>query len=168
VSNPMKEIRIEKVTLNMSTGAPGPELEKAQKLLETISGRHVVKTRSRKRNTFGVAKGREIGVMTTLRGREARELLEKLIKANEGRLKKSQFDSNGNFSFGIEEYINIPGVNYDPDIGIMGFDVAVTLERRGYRVRKRSYDNRPVGKEHIIKPEEAIEWVKKEFGAEVS
>jgi ribosomal protein L5 len=29
--NPMKQIRIEKVTLNIGTGKPGPELEKAMK-----------------------------------------------------------------------------------------------------------------------------------------
>ena len=145
--NAMKEIRISKVTLNMST---------------------VVKTKTKKRNTFGVAKGREIGVMTTLRGSEARELLARLIKSLEGGLKSSQFSARGNFSFGIEEYINIPGVTYDPEIGIMGFDVAVTLERPGYRVSKRRYAVGRVGKTHVIKPDEAIEWVKKEFSVEVS
>ncbi len=166
--NAMREIRIAKVTLNMSTGAPGPELEKAKKLLETISGGNVVKTRTRKRNTFGVAKGREIGVMTTLRGPAARELLSRLFKSLENRIKPSQFDSSGNFSLGIEEYINIPGVGYDPDIGIMGFDVAVSLERPGYRVAKRRKNKGSVGKGHRITAQEAMDWVKKEFGVEVS
>ncbi len=165
--NSMKEIRIEKITINMSTGVPGPELEKAKNLLGIITGKHIVKTSSHKRNTFGVAKGREMGVMTTLRGNDARELLERLFKSLENKLKASSFDDNGNFSFGIEEYINIPGVQYEPDIGIMGFDVAVTLERPGYRVRKRKYSRSKLGKEHIIKAEEAIKWVKKEFGVDV-
>ena len=163
----MKEIKIEKVTLNMSTGAPGPELEKAKKLLEMITGDSVVKTRTHKRSTFGVAKGREIGVMTTLRGQEARELLEKFFQSKENKISASQFDKSGNFSLGIEEYINIPGVNYDPDIGIMGFDVSVSLERPGYRVSKRSYGKSKVGKAHRITPDEAMEWVKKEFGVEI-
>lgn len=165
--NAMKEIRIEKVTLNMSTGAPGPELEKAKKLLEMITGKKTVKTRTHKRSTFGVAKGREIGVMTTLRGQEARDLLGKLLQSKENTINASQFDSSGNFSIGIEEYINIPGVNYDPDIGIMGFDVAVSLERPGYRVAKRGYGKSKVGKSHRITPEDAMEWMKKEFGVEI-
>ena len=165
--NAMKEIRIEKMTLNMSTGAPGPELEKAKKLLEMITGRKVIKTKSHKRSTFGVAKGREIGVMTTLRGAEARELLSKLLQSLENTLKASQFDENGNFSFGIEEYINIPGVNYDPEIGIMGFDVSISLDRPGFRVKRRRYGRNKVGKAHRITPEEAMEWVKHEFEVEV-
>ncbi len=163
----MMDIRISKVTLNMGTGAPGPELEKAKRLLEMISGKKVVKTATKKRNTFGVAKGREIGVMTTIRGSEAKELLSRLLKSLENKLKASQFDESGSFSLGIEEYINIPGVNYDPEIGIMGFDVCVTLERPGYRVAKRRYSKNSVGKAHRIKPEEAMEWVKKEFDVEV-
>lgn len=163
----MREIRIGKLTLNMSTGAPGPELEKARKLLGMISGKKIVMTRTHKRSTFGVAKGREIGVMTTLRGEEARELLVRLLQSAENKMMSTQFDENGNFSLGIEEYINIPGVNYDPDIGIMGFDVSVSLERPGYRVKKRSYARTKVGKSHRITPEEAMEWVKKEFDVQL-
>jgi len=166
--NPMKRIRLEKVTLNMCTGEPGPQLEKAKKLLETLSGRKVVITKTHKRNTFGVAKGRQIGVMTTLRGKEARDVLAKLLKAVESKLKASQFDSSGNFSFGIEEYINIPGVNYDPEIGIMGLDVCVTLNRPGYRVSRKAYRPGRLGKGHRIKPEEAREWAVKEFSVEVA
>jgi large subunit ribosomal protein L5 len=166
--NAMKEIRVAKITLNMSTGAPGPDLEKSKKLLEIISGRKVVKTSTHKRNTFGVAKGREIGVMTTLRGKGARELLVRLFKAMENKLKTSQFDDNGNFSIGIEEYISIPGVSYDPEIGIKGLDIAVTLERPGYRVARRSNARTAVGKAHRIKAEDAIEWVQREFGVEVT
>ena len=89
------------------------------------------------------------------------------IQAKENKIEATKFDNNGNFSFGIAEYIDIPDVDYDPDIGILGFDVAVTLERPGYRVRKRKYRQQKVGKDHIIKAEEAIEWVKREFGIEV-
>lgn len=163
----MREIRIEKLTLNMSTGAPGPELEKARKLLGMISGKKIVTTKTHKRSTFGVAKGREIGAMTTLRGEEARELLVRLLQSVENKMVSTQFDENGNFSLGIEEYINIPGVNYDPDIGIMGFDVSVSLERPGYRVKKRSCGKTKVGKSHRITPEEAMEWVKKEFDVQL-
>jgi large subunit ribosomal protein L5 len=166
--NEMKEIRIGKITLNMATGAPGPELEKSKKLLEIISGgATVIKTTSHKRNSFGVAKGRELGVMTTIRGKAAKDLLGRFLKAVESKLKASQFDASGNFSLGVEEYISIPGVGYDPEIGIKGLDIAVTLERPGYRVAKRSNGRAKIGKEHRIKPEEAMDWVRREFGVEI-
>ena len=166
--NKMREIKVEKVTLNMSTGEPGPELEKAKKLLEIISGSKVIYTKTRKRNTFGVAKGRKIGVMTTMRGKKAMDKLTILLKAVENRLKPSQFDSSGNFSFGIAEYIEIPGIDYEPEIGIKGLDVAVTLERPGYRVKKRKYRPGRIGKSHTLKAEESIEWAKKALGVTVA
>ena len=102
-----------------------------------------------------------------MRGTDAIEFLKKAIQAAEGRLKESQFDANGNFSFGVHEYINIPGVKYDPDVGILGMDVAVTLEKPGYRVKKRKLRPGKVGKVHLVKKEEAIEWAKKNLGAVV-
>ena len=39
--------------------------------------------------------------------------------------------------FGIPEYINIPGIEYDPDIGIIGLEACVTLERPGFRIKKK-------------------------------
>lgn len=168
MSNPMREIRIEKVTINMGVGEPGPELDNAKKIVETISGRKAVITKARKRSTFGVAKGRDIGVKVTLRKGEAAELLGRLLEAKEKKLKAGCFDENGNFSFGIEEYINIPGVKYDPEVGILGMDVAVTLERPGYRVKKRSLKRSRVGGAHRITKEEAVEFARKELGVEVS
>jgi len=162
----MKNIRISKITLNMSTGEPGQRLEKAKKLLEIISGGKVVLTKTHKRSTFGVAKGRQIGAMTTMRGTGTKTMLTRLLHAVENKLKPSQFDSSGNFSFGIAEYIEIPGIEYSPEIGIMGLDVCVTLERPGYRVARRALGNR-IGKSHRITPEEAIEWARKELGVEV-
>lgn len=165
--NPMREVRLEKVTINMGAGDSGPKLEKSKKIIETITRKKVVITSTKKRSTFGVAKGRQIGVKVTLRGKDAVEFLKKAIHAVEGKLKENQFDSNGNFSFGIHEYINIPGIRYDPDVGILGMDVAVTLERPGYRVKKRKLRPGKVGKSHLVKKEEAMEWARKHIGVEI-
>jgi len=66
--NPMKEVRLEKVTVNMGAGDSGPKLEKSKKIMEAIVRKKVVITSTKKRSTFGVAKGRQIGVKVTLRG----------------------------------------------------------------------------------------------------
>ncbi len=166
--NPMRTIRMEKLTLNIGMGEAGPGLDKAKALLEKLSQKKVVLTKTKKRTTFGGAKGRPIGVKVTMRGQAARELLEKLLQANDNRLRPGQFDSNGNFSFGIKEYINIPGIKYDPDIGILGMDVCVTLMRPGFRVARKRVRPGRVGKTHRITPQEAQEWVKGEFKTNVT
>jgi large subunit ribosomal protein L5 len=166
--NPMREIRLAKVTVNMGAGADAAKLEKCKKIMHTLTKKRIVITSTRKRSTFGVPKGKPIGAKTTLRGAEAMEFLKKVLQGVENRLGESQFDSNGNFSFGIHEYINIPGIKYDPDVGILGMDVAVTLERPGFRVRKRRLRPGRVGGPQLIKKEEAIEWARKNLGVEIA
>lgn len=166
--NPMRAIRLDKLTLNIGMGEAGPGLDKAKALLHKLSQMKVVVTKTRKRTTFGGAKGRPIGVKVTLRGRAAAELLEKLLQAADNRIKPGQFDSNGNFSFGIKEYINIPGIKYDPDIGILGMDVCVTLMRPGFRVSRRRVRPGRIGKSHRITPQDAQEWVKAMFKTNVT
>ncbi len=167
-ANPMRSIKLEKVTINIGAGEAGPKLEMAKRLLEKLSGTKVVVTVTHKRSTFGVAKKRPIGVKVTLRGERARAFLANALKANENRLKPTQFDSQGNFSLGIKEYIDIPGVKYDPDIEIMGMDVCATLVRPGYRVARRKIRPGRIGKRHRITPEEAGEWARKEFSVTIS
>lgn len=166
--NPMKKIRLEKVTINIGVGEAGPRLEKAKNLLSKLAANKVVVTMARRRNPFGVSKGRAIGVMATLRGKEAREFLISVLKSKDNIVSPDQFDDNGNFSIGIKEYIELPEIKYDPDIGMMGLDVCVTLTRPGFRVKKRAYKQRKTGKEHRITKDEAREWLKKEFNVNIT
>lgn len=146
--NVMRDIRIEKLTINIGCGESGEKLERARKLLEKIVNKKAVLTRTTKRTTFGTAKGRPIGVKITLRGKDALEFLKKAFEAVDLKLPEGIFDTQGNFSFGIKEYIDLPGVRYDPEFGIYGMDVSVTLERRGFRVKRKriAYS---IGKNHI-------------------
>jgi len=166
--NQMKQICVGKITLNIGAGEPGPALDKSKKMLEKISGSKIIVTKTHKRTTFGGAKGRPIGAKVTLRGKPAMELLKTLLQGVENKLKPKQFDANGNFSFGIAEYISIPGVKYDPDIGILGMDVCVTLERPGFRVKRRRIKPRKVGKKHRITREEAMEWSSQKLGITIT
>ncbi len=167
MANVMKEIKVAKVTVNIGEGEVGENVEKAVSLLEKLTGRKPVKTESGPESkTFGGRSGLNIGAKVTLRGEEAREFLEKVLPAaNE--IRSNAFDGNGNFSFGITEYIDVPGVDYDADIGMKGFEVAVTLERPGYRTRKRDHKPSSIGKEQRISDEEAREFVEEELGIEV-
>ncbi|MBI4181644.1 MAG: 50S ribosomal protein L5, partial [Candidatus Aenigmarchaeota archaeon] len=148
------------ITLNMGAGDSAPKLEASTKAMAAIVQGRVVQTATRRRTTFNVPKNRKIGVKVTLRGERAASLLKRLVAANEGKIKARAFDRQGNFSFGVKEYIHIPGVSYNPEVGILGLDVCVTLEKPGFRVRKRRIRQRPVGRRQLISPAEAKAWAK--------
>ena len=117
--NKMREIKLEKVILNI--GGVADKLEKGVILLEKISGKKAIKVKATKRiPTWNVRPGLEIGAVVTIR-RDFEELLKKMLATNDNILKRKQISEN-NFSFGIKEYIEIPGVEYHRDIGIIGFD----------------------------------------------
>ncbi len=163
--NKMREIRIEKIVLNMGVGANEDNLKNTTKLLKKISGIEPLITKSKKRSTFNVPKGKPMGCKVTIR-KDAENLLKRLLEANENKIERNNFDSTGNFSFGVREYINVPGVEYDPSIEIMGFDVAVRLERPGYRISRKRIGAK-VGKKHKITREEAMKFVEEKFKIKV-
>ncbi len=164
MSDVMKQIRIEKVTLNIGAGKDADKLEKGMKLIRNITSKTPVKTYTKKRiPNWGLRPGLPIGCKLTLRKKEAAELLKKLLQAKDNQLDKKQFDDEGNIAFGIKEYIDIPGVSYDPDVGIMGLEVCVTLERPGFRIKRR-YIKKSNVKAHKIRKEDAVEFMTKNFG----
>ena len=77
--NPMQEIRIEKITLNIGAGKDQLKLEKGIKLLKNITGIEPVKTTTSKRiPEWGIRPGLPIGCKITLRKKEAEKLLKRL------------------------------------------------------------------------------------------
>lgn len=166
--NPMRAIRIEKITLNIGTGKEQPNLEKGMKLLKMITGIEPIKTVSTKRIPgWGLRPGLPIGCKLTLRKEAAKKVLIRLLESRDNRLSPGQFDENGNLAFGIPEYIDIPDVKYDPEIGIIGLEVCVTLERPGFRIKKRKLLKKKVPPKHRIDKEEAMKFMKKEFNIEI-
>lgn len=164
MSEIMKKIRIEKITLNIGTGKPGLELEKALKLLERVSGKKPVETKSMKRiPTWGVRPGLTIGAKVTLRGENAKEVLKLLLQSQDLMLSQRNFDSQGNLSFGISEYLDMPNMEYDPDIGMMGLECAVTLCRPGVRITRRHLFKKKLPQRQKITKEEAIKFMKENF-----
>ncbi len=166
--NAMLVPRIEKLTLNVGVGEGGEKLEKTIKVMEKLVGTKVIKTTTIKRiPDFGVRPMTVIGCKTTLRGQKASDFLKRALEAVGNKLKETQFDEAGNFSFGVKEHIDIPGVKYDPTLGVIGMDVCVTMERRGYRVKKRRLKQTAVGRHHRLKAQDSMEFVKKSFGIAV-
>lgn len=162
--NPSRDIKISKVTLNIGAGKDQTKLDKGIKLFKSITNINPVKTITSKRIPgWGLRPGLPIGCKVTLRKKNAIELLKRLLQAKDTKLKESQFDNNGNIAFGIEEYIDIPGVKYDPEIGIIGLEVCITLERNGFRIKRRRIAKKKIPKKHMITKQDAIDFMKKEF-----
>ena len=168
VSNIMQEVRLEKVTLNIGAGEPGERLENAKVLLEKITGKKAILTKAKDRNpTFKIRKGDNIGSKVTLRGELANEILKKSLDVRENILLDSSFDKFGNVSFGVKEYIDFPGMKYDPKIGMMGFDVSVTLTKPGKRISLRRVMRKKLPLRQRVSPEEAKKFMIEKFSVKV-
>ncbi len=167
----MLKPRIEKVTVNMGVGESGDRLLIGAKVLEELSGQKPVRTLAKQTNpAFGIRKKLPIGLKVTLRGKKAEEFLKnafEAFKASGKTLYSYSFDSRGNFSFGIPEHIDFPGQKYDPEVGIFGMDVCVTFEKPGYRVKRKRIKKGKIPQKHLVKKDEAIEYIKTKFGIEV-
>ncbi len=163
--NLMKRIEIEKMTLNVGAGKDPKKLEKGVLLLKHLTGIDPVKTITQKRiPTWGLRPGLPIGCKITIRDKDViKNLLPRFLKAKNNSLQETQFDENGNLAFGIHEYIDIPSVQYTPEVGIMGFQITITLKRPGFRVKVRKVQKRKVKKSHRISRQEAMEFMKNSF-----
>ena len=168
MKNTMMEIRLEKVVLNMGVGKSGDAIEIAKKALEQISGKKPNARNAKKaQRDWGVRKNEPIGVAVTVRGDDAKELLKKLFEAKGNTVNGRSIDKMGNVSFGILEHIDIPGIKYDPKIGILGLNVTINLSRPGFSIRLRSKHKAKIGKVHKISPHDAKDYLTREFGVNV-
>jgi large subunit ribosomal protein L5 len=166
--NPMQTLRIDKVVVHMSVGESGDKLTKAEDVMKRITGQLPVKTLAKKTLPgFGIRKDAPIGCKVTLRGKKASTFVETAFVIVQRKLDPAQFDQQGNFSFGIEEHTDFPGMTYDPKIGIFGMDVNVTLQRRGVRIARRNIARRKIPPYQKVTPQEAIAFMQQYYKMEV-
>ena len=166
--NAMLKPFIDKVVINIGVGMAGEELQKAYKVLRSLTDNKPVIIKC-KRNVkeWNIRKNQSIATKVTLRGEEATAFLKRALDPFDNRILKKVFDNKGSFSFGIDEHIKVPGVKYDPELGIFGFNVSVRLVRPGYRIKNRKKDRRKIGRSHYLTKPEAMYYMEKVFGAEI-
>ncbi|MCL4345342.1 MAG: 50S ribosomal protein L5 [Candidatus Thermoplasmatota archaeon] len=164
-SNPMEEIIIDKVVVNIGVGQAGERLNKAVKVIEMLTHHKAVMTVSKKTvREFNTRKGLTIGAKVTLRKDDAVAFLKEALYAREFKFPSYSIDKQGNAYFGIADYTDFKGLKYDPEIGIFGMDVAVVLKRKGgYRISKRKIRKQSLPRSLHITKEETLEFLKKNF-----
>ncbi len=165
--NPMRKPRIVKCVVNIGVGSGGEQQRKARKVIKMITGQEPVDTISKTTNAeLGIREGQTIGCKVTLRGKKAYDFLKKAFWVTNDRILLDNFDENGNFSFGIDDYTDFENMKYDPNIGIFGLDICVELARKGERIKRRRKKKRKIPEHQKLTKEEAIEFVEKAFGVE--
>ena len=168
MSNNMRIPVVDKVIVHMGVGESGQHLVNAEEILRTITGQEVVRCFAKRTlPAFSIKKSEPIGCKVTLRGQKAQKFLETALSIVDKTLAKSQFDSLGNVSFGIEEHTDFPGMRYDPNIGVFGMDVTVVIKRPGERVCKRRIATRKIPTDHRVTVEDAISFLNESYGVEV-
>jgi len=164
----MRDVNVDKVVVNIGVGEAGEKLIKAEKVLELLTQRKPVRTLSRTTNKdLGIRRGMPIGCKVTLRDEEALRFLKEAFWVKNNRIAGYSFDPEGNFSFGIADYTDSKDMKYDPDIGIFGMDICVTLGRSGLRVKNRKRARGRIPKDHKVSPEESKGFVKTRLDVEV-
>lgn len=168
MTNVMRQPKIEKVVVNIGVGEAGEKLAKAEKVLQLVTGRKPVRTVSKTTNRdWAIKKGMPIGCKVTLRGAAAEEFLKKAFWIKNNKVAAYSFDCEGSFSFGVADYTDFPGLKYDPEIGIFGMDICVTMRRKGTRVEHRIKERRKIPKHHRVTRKESIELIKNRFNVEI-
>lgn len=165
--NPMQEIEIEKMVLHC--GGTEDKLEKSIKLLEMITGSnkiYVIKS-TRRIPTFGISPGKKSGAKITIRNQsKIKELLERFFVSMDNELPKKQITTN-QVCFGVPEYIEVPGLEYDRDIGITGFEVMLVFKRKGKSVKMRKIKRGKYPKRQGVSKDEIVNYMENKFSLEI-
>ncbi len=159
---------IAKVTVNMGIGEGGERLEKAEKTLEKLTGQKPMRTYGKVNNReLGVRPGMAIGCKVTLRGQAAEDFVRRALYTRLNKVYSWSFDNQGNLQFGVSDHTTFEGERYDPDIGVFGMDVAITLEKPGHRIKHRRLLSRKVPPRHRVTRDEALAFLTEKFNMEV-
>jgi len=160
--------KVDKVTVNIGVGEAGERLKKAEKVLQDLTGQKPIETLSKTTNKdWGIRKLMPIGCKVTLRGNRAEQFIVEALSTRENKMADYSFDDEGNLSFGIPDHTLFKSQKYDPNIGIFGMDINITMKRHGYRVKNRRIARRRIPHKHRVKREETMKFFSEKFNVEV-
>ena len=135
LGNVMEVPRLEKIVINMGVGRATQQaslIEGAQRDLEVITGQKPIVTRAKTSiANFKLREGQAIGVKATLRGDRAWEFFDRLLSLAIPRIRDfrglspKSFDGRGNYTFGINDQLIFPEIDYDKIDAPRGFDITI-------------------------------------------
>jgi len=135
LDNVMQVPRITKIVINMGVGEAlqqSKALEGAVADLTVIAGQKPVVTRAKKSlASFKLREGNAIGTKVTLRGDRMWEFFDRLMTLAIPRIRDFRglnprsFDGRGNYTFGLNEQLMFPEIDYDAVDAIRGMDITI-------------------------------------------
>lgn len=135
LDNVMQVPRLSKIVINAGVGRATQQaslLEGAQRDLELLSGQKAIVTRAKKSiASFKLREDVPIGAKVTLRGDRAWEFFDRLIAVAIPRIRDfrglsaKSFDGRGNYTFGINDQLIFPELDYDKIDAPRGFDITI-------------------------------------------
>ena len=141
LSNIMQVPRFEKIVINMGVGRATQQqslLEGAVRDLTIIAGQKPLVTKAKKSIAgFKLRAGNAIGAKVTLRGDRMWEFLDRLISLAIPRIRDfrglppNAFDGRGNYTFGVDEQLIFPEIDYDKVDAVRGMDITIVTTARG-------------------------------------
>lgn len=160
--------KIEKVTINIGVGEAGERLKKAEMVLQNITDHIPIQTLSKTTNKdWSIRERMAIGCKVTLRGKGAEQFLKDALQTRENKMADYSFDDQGNLSFGIPDHTLFKDQKYDPNIGIFGMDICITMQRSGYRIKRRRIGRKKIPQRHQVTKEDTMKFFTKQFNVEV-
>ncbi len=140
LGNIMEVPRLEKIVVNMGVGRATQQaslLDGAVGDLTVITGQKPLVTRARRSIAgFKLRQGNAIGAKVTLRGDRMWEFLDRLISIAIPRVRDFRglppdaFDGRGNYTFGVDEQLIFPEIDYDKVDTVRGMDITIVTTAR--------------------------------------
>jgi large subunit ribosomal protein L5 len=134
-ANPMMVPRMKKIVINIGLSEAKEDikvLESAMSELASIAGQKPKITRAKKSiANFKLREGQPVGCKVTLRGNRMYEFFDRLVSIAAPRIRDfrglptDSFDGRGNYTFGLEEQVIFPEIDYDDVGSIIGMDITI-------------------------------------------